>query len=130
MQAKICVYMLFSFYKFVISQIGTGSRKFLSFISTKFEFGDLPPICQYYYHFNITKMTKYLNRSGNSGVYAYETESDQILVQFTDGSVYLYNYSVPGIDEVEHMKQLATSGLGLNSYIGRNIRKRYASKIR
>ena len=72
----------------------------------------------------------YLNRGGNSGVAFYSIESDSITVQFKDGSVYLYNYSSTSISGVEHMKQLARNGVGLNSYISRVVKKRYARKLR
>ncbi len=75
-------------------------------------------------------MTRYRNLSGNSGVYAYESGNDNIVVQFNDGATYLYNYSIPGSSDVENMKRLALNGSGLNSYISTNVRKRYASKLR
>lgn len=75
-------------------------------------------------------MERYANRGGDSNVVAYEMDPSSIQVQFGDGSVYLYTYAVTGVAEVERMKELAQLGQGLNSYIGKNVRKRYASKIR
>ena len=75
-------------------------------------------------------MKSYRNLGGDSGIIAYEDGEDFIKVQFSDGSIYLYNYTKPGPNEVEHMKQLAEKGQGLNSFISRVIRKRYAAKVR
>lgn len=75
-------------------------------------------------------METYKNLDGDSGVVAYETGPDSITVQFRDGSVYLYNYQSAGKDNVEHMKKLAATGNGLNSFIMRNVRKAYAAKLR
>lgn len=73
---------------------------------------------------------RYLNRGGNSNVANYSIEADSITVQFKDGSMYLYNYSSTTVAGVENMKQLAVNGIGLNSYISRVVRKRYARKLR
>jgi hypothetical protein len=75
-------------------------------------------------------MERYRNLGGDSGVVAYEIGDDSIMVQFRDGSLYLYNYQSAGRDNIEHMKELAVSGEGLNSFINRVVRKRYASKLR
>ncbi len=75
-------------------------------------------------------MPQYANLGGNSGVTAYDFDDDSITVTFKDGSMYLYNYAVTGQHDVEHMKSLAKAGQGLNSYIGRVVRKRYAKKLR
>jgi len=75
-------------------------------------------------------MEPYKNRGGDSNVVAYEVATDSIKVQFRDGSVYLYTYQSTGQDAIERMKALATDGHGLNSYITRFVRKRYASKLR
>jgi len=75
-------------------------------------------------------MERYKNLGGSSGISAYEVGSDSIIVEFSDGSAYLYDYSSPGATDVEHMKSLAASGRGLNSFISREIRKRYAEKLR
>lgn len=74
-------------------------------------------------------MRYYKNLGGNSGVHAFEIERKSIKVQFRDGSVYLYNYLLPGVSEVESMKNLAIQGKGLNSYINSYVKKRYASKL-
>jgi len=74
-------------------------------------------------------MTDYRNLRGNSGVAAYEIAEDSITVQFNDGALYLYNYSKPGMINVNRMKQLALKGSGLNSLIRRVIKKNYSKKL-
>ena len=69
-------------------------------------------------------MKRYRNLGGDSGIVAYEDGEDFIRVQFSDGS----NYKKPSPNDVERMKQLAEKGQGLNSFISRVIRKRYAAK--
>lgn len=75
-------------------------------------------------------MKRYKNLGGDSGVIAYEYGVDFIRVQFSDLSIYRYTYAIPGTNDVDHMKRLADSGQGLNSFISRVVRKRYAAKER
>ena len=75
-------------------------------------------------------MQKYQNLSGASNVDSFEMSDNAILVMFKDGSVYLYNTGSPGQYAVDEMKRLAIAGRGLNSYISRVVKKRYASKLR
>ena len=75
-------------------------------------------------------MERYANREGDSNVFAYEIEQFSIKVQFGDGSIYRYTSQSTGAENLEHMKQLANAGQGLNSFIGRVVRKGYASKLR
>jgi hypothetical protein len=72
----------------------------------------------------------YRNLGGNSGITAYKIEDDSIEVEFRGQSVYLYNYQKPGQKDVENMKKLAVSGQGLNSYISKYVRDRYARRLR
>ncbi len=73
-------------------------------------------------------MENYTNLGGNSNVSGYEIGDDWIRVQFGDGSIYRYTYASTGRDDIETMKNLAHSGQGLNSFIGRIVKKRYASR--
>ncbi len=73
-------------------------------------------------------MQRYKNLEGNSGVTAFEIGDDYIKVEFKDGATYLYNYSRPGQHDVEQMKRLAIKGIGLNSFIKKNVKENYASK--
>lgn len=79
---------------------------------------------------NLLKMEKYRNASGESGVFAFEVGADSIKVQFIDGAIYLYSYSSAGSLNIEHMKNLARLGVGLNSFINKTVRKNYAAKLR
>lgn len=75
-------------------------------------------------------MEKYANRGGDSGVVGFEITHDSITVQFSDGSLYLYNAIRPGQPAVTHMQALARGGQGLNSYISRTVRKNFYQKLR
>lgn len=75
-------------------------------------------------------MERYKNLGGDSGVAAYEIGDDFIKVQFNDGSLYLYTNQSAESNNIEQMKRLAIAGRGLNSFIGRVVKKRYASKLR
>lgn len=74
-------------------------------------------------------MQIYRNLGGNSNVAGFQIGHEYIVVQFKDRSSYLYTYSSTGVHEIERMKILAHQGRGLNSYISRIIRKRYARKL-
>ncbi|MCS6514799.1 hypothetical protein [Burkholderia thailandensis] len=75
-------------------------------------------------------MERYKNLGGDSNVVAYEIEQGAITVQFGDGSVYLYTTQSAGAANIAEMQRLANVGQGLNSFIGRVVRKGYARKIR
>lgn len=62
-------------------------------------------------------MPIYMNLGGTSGVRSYEAGPDFIRVQFQSGTPYLYTHQSAGQQNVEHMKRLAESGRGLNSFI-------------
>ncbi len=75
-------------------------------------------------------MKAYDNLGGNSGVVAYDYDSEVIKVQFDDGWIYEYEASTIGAADFQQMISLADSGHGLNSYINRYIRKRFSNKYR
>ena len=75
-------------------------------------------------------MHKYLNRNGNSGIIAYNTDVDSIDILFRDGSMYTYTYASAGVSVVESMKKQAEYGAGLNGFINKYARKLYATKTR
>lgn len=75
-------------------------------------------------------METYRDIDGDSGVAAYEVGADYIRVRFDTGATYLYTYASAGAQHIERMKELAARGNGLNSYIMRNVRTRYARKER
>lgn len=74
-------------------------------------------------------MVPYRNLGGNSGIAAYVAGADFISVQFSDGWMYTYTTASAGDVNIELMKRLAASGRGLNAYINRYMRSRYASKM-
>jgi hypothetical protein len=73
-------------------------------------------------------MHPYANRSGRSGVRAFEIGPAFVRVRFVDGSLYRYDERVPGRELLTQMKALALAGLGLNSFISRSIGTRFAAK--
>jgi hypothetical protein len=75
-------------------------------------------------------MERYKNLGGDSSVVAYEIGNDSLTVQFSDGSVFLYNYQSSGRSNIEQMKALAIAGNGLNSYIIRHVKKAYSARLR
>jgi hypothetical protein len=75
-------------------------------------------------------MQRYANRSGDSGVAAYEIGRGWITVEFNEGATYLYNAHEPGPAAVAEMQRLAKAGQGLSSYISRDVQTRYAKKLR
>jgi hypothetical protein len=74
-------------------------------------------------------MSSYANKKGNSGVKSYEIGEDFIIVQYTDGDQYLYDYEKPGAYDVENMKKLAIQGFGLATYISQHVKKNYSRKL-
>jgi len=71
-------------------------------------------------------MERYANRSGGSGVSAYEIGGDFITVKFSGTfRTYTYSYRRAGSTHVENMKRLAQTGSSLNSYINRHVKNLY-----
>lgn len=75
-------------------------------------------------------MERYENRGGDSGVVGYEIGPGSIVVAFKDGWKYLYDGTRPGDPMVSQLQQLARSGHGLNSYLTRVVKGRFARKFR
>jgi hypothetical protein len=73
---------------------------------------------------------RYQNRHRDSGVTAFEIGNDYIKVEFAGGPLYVYNHETPGTRHVERMKRLALQGQGLSTYISRNVREKYAERLR
>ena len=74
-------------------------------------------------------MRKYRNLSGNSGIDSYEIGKNFINVQFEEGSKYSYTIISAGSVSINEMKRLAKIGEGLNTYISKHVRKKYAAKL-
>jgi hypothetical protein len=73
---------------------------------------------------------RYKNLGGDSNVVAYEIGREEITVQFGDGAIYLYDSQHTSPQNIVEMQRLALRGQGLNSFIGRVVKKGYAKKIR
>ena len=76
-------------------------------------------------------MLAYKDKSGTSGVLAYEVRGDQMYVIFKTEpeAIYVYNDMKPGKRHVEEMKKLAVNGRGLSTYISVNVRGNFANKL-
>lgn len=74
-------------------------------------------------------MKPYRNRSGKSGVAAYESGEGFIRVRFVHDGTYEYTDTRPGRLHVSNMQKLAEAGIGLSTYISRFVRERYARKL-
>ncbi len=75
-------------------------------------------------------MEPYKNLNGDSPVRAFELGSDSITIEFEGGRVYLYTESSTGLHNVELMKRLAETGVGLGGFISKYVRRRYARQLR
>ncbi len=75
------------------------------------------------------QLQPYRSRRLNSGVTRYAVGRDYIIVEFKSTDCYRYDYSAPGRQKVEIMKQLAAAGHGLASYISRELGANYAEKL-
>ena len=74
-------------------------------------------------------MKPYRNRSGKSGVAAYESGEGFIRVRFIHDGTYEYTDTRPGRLHVGNMQKLADAEIGLSTYISRFGRERYARKL-
>ncbi|KGO94299.1 hypothetical protein [Flavobacterium subsaxonicum] len=74
-------------------------------------------------------MKRYKNLEGHSGVTGYEIEPDSIAVQFNHSAVYRYTYNSAGKRIIEKMKQLATAGKGLSTYISQTVKQKFEDKL-
>lgn len=74
-------------------------------------------------------MPLYKDINGDSGVSAYEIKLDSIVVHFERGGSYLYTTASAGAVHIAEMKRLAEKGDGLNAYIYKYVRKKYAAKL-
>jgi hypothetical protein len=75
-------------------------------------------------------MVRYLDRTGTSGVTAYELGRDFVRVEFEGEHVYRYTYRSAGRLNIERMKSLAIRGEGLNTFIDSNAKMLYEAKER
>jgi hypothetical protein len=72
----------------------------------------------------------YKSRNPNAGILNYEMVRDAIILEFTDRKFrYIYNSIKPGIAQVDQMRRLACSGIGLTTYVNQYVREKYAAKL-
>lgn len=75
-------------------------------------------------------MNRYKNLSGDSSISLYEIGIDRIIVQYRDGTNYLFTNSKTGTQNIDQMKRLAELGRGLNTYIHKHVKNLYEKKWR
>jgi hypothetical protein len=76
------------------------------------------------------KMHPYAEDDHDTGVVAYSTGKDSIIVLFKEGWYYLYDKDKPGLQHVKNMKELARQGHGLSKYISQHKDVRYNFKYK
>ncbi len=76
-----------------------------------------------------TGVERYLNRNQNAGVVAYDEGDYGIVLQFVDGSTYLYTQASAGREHIDTMKQLARRGRGLTAYVNRHVSGDFAKRL-
>jgi len=74
-------------------------------------------------------MEPYRDRSGASGIDAYEIRPEAIVLRFKKGGTYLYDWEKPGWHHVEAMKLRARDGSGLTTYINKYVGANYAERL-
>lgn len=65
-------------------------------------------------------MKPYQNRTGKSGIVAYDYDDTSIRVQFHDGKTYEYSIARIGASNLAILKRCADAGEGLNAAINKN----------
>ena len=75
-------------------------------------------------------MATYNDATGTSGITAFQSSNDSITIEYKNGSAYQYSDHTTGFANVGHMKTLAASGQGLNSFINKSLTKAQAVRVR
>jgi len=75
------------------------------------------------------ELKNYKDLSDDGGIMGYFFLEDGIIIQFSNGWYYLYDYKKPGREHVERMKAFAQEGKGLKTYINQYVRNNYAEKF-
>ena len=78
-------------------------------------------------HTVVAGLRLYGNKSGTSGILAFEISDSAIMIIFHEKLAgkhvaYWYDYEDPGEEHVEEMKRLAMLGKGLASYKNKNVK--------
>ena len=74
-------------------------------------------------------MTAYKNLSEKSGITAYAIGDDYIDIEFGSGDTYRYSEASVGYENFSIMKALAIAGAGLNAFINKYVRFKYANRF-
>lgn len=74
-------------------------------------------------------MEQYKNLGGGSGVSGFMIKDNLIIIEFSTGATYEYTTGSVGATNLKRMKQLATKGSGLNSFINTRVKNNYSRKI-
>ena len=74
-------------------------------------------------------MTPYKDLNNNSGVRAYNIGQSHIDIEFKDGTIFRYTSITVGQVNLEKMAHLAREGVGLNTFVNRVVRDKYAAKL-
>ena len=75
-------------------------------------------------------MQRYQSADKNTGVIAYETHPDSVIIKFRDGATYLYTIQSTGKNHIANMQSLAKKGEGLTTYINQHVRDNYQEKLK
>jgi hypothetical protein len=70
-------------------------------------------------------MQPYLHAGAESGITDYEIGTDYVLVRFRGGRTYRCSHAHAGVHHVDRMKELASAGRGLTTYINQHVRDLY-----
>jgi hypothetical protein len=62
-------------------------------------------------------------------VVAYDEGDYGIILQFVDGSTYLYTQASAGLERINMMKALAKAGRGLTTYVNKHVSGNYAKRL-
>ncbi len=75
-------------------------------------------------------MPRYSDRDGDSGIVAFEVGPDWIEIEFERGRERFYRYTnaSAGAANILTMQRLAEKGDGLNAFINRYAKNKFASK--
>lgn len=78
--------------------------------------------------FNSDDMESNAIRRKRSGVKGFEIHRLAIVGQFLDGDTYLYDAENPGMKHGNAMKEKASAGRGLATYISKHVRTNFVKK--
>ena len=74
-------------------------------------------------------MQTYQNLSGKSTIESYEFGKQRMVVQYKNGSAYLYDQAASGTMNLMIMKELAEIGKGLHTYISRFVDDKFHTQL-